>query len=140
MNNHMFGIWIDHSHAQMVEVRDGQRVANMIVESFVEPRHRSTGQKGVPLPGHLGGNTESRDRNRRTEELHRFYERVIERIPQDSNLVIMGPGEARLELAERMTRHQGLCERVVLLETAPLMNLAAIADRIQKLCVAEATP
>lgn len=137
MNSHVFGIWIDHSHAQLVEMQDGQRVANMIVESFVEPRHRSTGQKEVPLPGRLGGNTESHDRNRRAEELCRYYDRVIERIPGDSSLVIMGPGEARNELAERMSRFQGLCERVVLSEATRLMSLAEIIDRIHRMTNAE---
>lgn len=130
MNNHMMGIWIDHNLAKLVEVKDGRQIASTTIESNAEPRHRSTGQTGVPLPGHIGGNTESHDRNRRTEELHRFFDHVMDRIPETAEVMIMGPGEARLELADRINRKSRLGARIISSESASRMTINEIFGRI----------
>jgi hypothetical protein len=52
-------VWIDHANARIVRLTNGEEPAFTSILSDVEPHHRSTGQTGVPPPGHIGGNTQS---------------------------------------------------------------------------------
>ena len=124
-------VWIDHASARMVELTNGQQPKFTTIQSQVEPRHRSTGQWGVPPPGHIGGNTESHDQNRREEQFHRFYDLVLEKLSNCDGLLIMGPGEAKHELIGRMKRMPQLHARVLKTETASRMSNPQMAARLR---------
>lgn len=134
MKNPCLGIWIDHNLAKIFHFRDRREAYWTTVLSFVEPRHRTTGQTGVPLPGHLGCNTESHDRNRREQELHRFYDRVIAEVPDDARLIVLGPGEAKRELISRMEQTRGNHLGVIHTETTPSkLTESQIMERVQRI-------
>lgn len=126
------GVWIDHSRACVVAV--GQRGAPQVFEIFseVEPHHRSTGQSGVPPPGHVGGNLESRYQRRRQQELERFYDRVIAALAGCRSVLVMGPGQARRELYQRLRAHPALGGRILGVQTAPKLSLRQMAARVRE--------
>lgn len=127
------GVWIDHASARIVELTAGRAPAFKTLLSHAESRHRSTGQSGVPPPGHIGGNTESHYQNRREEHLHRFYDQVLESITSADGLAIMGPGEAKSELLTRMERINGLRARALQTETTTRLSDEQILARVKGL-------
>jgi len=131
MYERIVGIWIDHDQAQIVEVSESRQAPLKTIHSYAEPRHKSTGQQGVPLPGHLGCNMESRDRNRRSEEFRRFYDRVIEAIPAAGDLVIMGPGLAKREFVKRLRQNPALDARVLRVQTASKLSTKQIVAELR---------
>jgi len=140
MNDRYAAIWIDHAQAQIVQMENGQRHSVRTIESFAEPRHRTTGQTGVPLPGHLGCNTESHDRNRRAGELNRFYDQVIEAIPEGAELVVMGPGFAKRDFLKRLRLDPELDSRILRVQTSSKLSVNQIVAELRKVTRRTAAP
>lgn len=93
-------IWIDHKQARICWVNDDSEPgAIFTISADVESHHKARGGKGIPLPGHLGGGRESHDDRRRHQEHKRFFQRIIDRCDDHCRLVLIGPGQARDELA-----------------------------------------
>lgn len=131
MSERRVAVWIDHDHADIVESADGRKPVTHTIKSFVEPRHRSTGQAGVPPPSRLGGNTEDHDRNRRALQLERFFDRVINAIPSESAVLVMGPGMAKSEFLKRVRRNPDLASRIVRVSTAGKLSINQIAAQLR---------
>lgn len=124
------GVWIDHNKAFIVDSARGE--ANWVtIKSEVESQHRTMGQKGVALPGHLGCNPESHYQNRREQQLQRHYDRVIDALGDAPAFLILGPGEAGLELWKRM-QHRGCREdQLIALEHADKMAISQLGARVR---------
>ncbi len=86
----------------------------------------------MPPPGRVGGGTEHRDRNRREEQLKRFYDRVLESLMHADAILVIGPGEAKRELLGRMEQKSALRARVLQTETASRLTDAQMLARLQR--------
>jgi Bacterial archaeo-eukaryotic release factor family 10 len=131
-------VWIDHASARLFELRNGEPPRVSTMNSGAESQHRSTGQSGVPPPGHIGGNSESHYQNRREGQLHRFYDEVIERLLNCDALLILGPGEAKHELIGRMERRPGLQPRDMKTETVSRLSDPQIAEKLRQFAASTA--
>ncbi len=112
-------VWIDAREAVIVRLQ-GKRASLERVESDVPAHHRSTGHvrhdPGVRHGG--GGPPQTAGEPHRLEHLGRFVEQVARQLPEDDDLVILGPGTVRehlehrvRELDERHGRSRGIsCE------------------------------
>lgn len=142
MDTVFVGVWIDHQRAYVVEVSDGREPTCVTIESQAERRRRSTGQSGVPLPGHLGGNTESRDWNRRTGQFARYFDRVIHSLPECAGLVIMGPGLAKRDLWKRIREKEPRTWEpcVLAVQTAPKLTIPQVAARVREVAASRFDP
>jgi hypothetical protein len=98
------------------------------------------GQSGVALPGHIGGNVESRYEHRRQRELHQYYDQVVKQTLGADAILVMGPGEAKLELLARMKRVKGSRAPLYQTETAPRLSDAEIAQRLRRFQQQISTP
>ena len=96
--NHKVGIWIDHKKAVIVSA-SGDRVTAETLESDVGPHTRYSG----PQDG--GGEKKYEDRH--GQHLDRYYDEVISQLGQPEAVLIFGPGEAKLQLKERLSRSKG---------------------------------
>jgi len=98
------GIWIDHTKAVIVFV-SADRVTAKIVESDVGPHARYSGRAPYPTPGGpKAGRGEKKYEARYGQHLDRYYDEVISQLGQPEALLIFGPGEAKLQLKERLSR------------------------------------
>lgn len=127
--NKYYGVWLDHARAHVVEIDALGGMHGETIESDVEGHHRSFGQSGVSPPGHVGGNPESHYEHRRAEELKRYYREVIRRIEDGTQILVMGPGEAKYELERELRRRPELLAHVVGFETADRLSFEQIAAR-----------
>jgi len=117
------GVWIDHRKAVIAILAGkseeiGQVTSNM--EKHV--RYSAAAQEDSA--------EDQRDR-RFTGHLNKYYDEVIARIREADSILILGPGEAKIELQERL-RHEALGARIVGIETVDKMTDRQVAARARQ--------
>lgn len=132
--NHKVGIWIDHKKAVIV-FASGDRVTFKTLESEVGPHARYSGHSGYPKPdgdGQQGGAGEKRYEERYSQHLDRYYDEVISQLGQPEAVLIFGPGEAKLQLRERLSRSKALYERIVGVETTDKLTDPQVVAKVKE--------
>jgi len=131
--NDRIGIWIDHSKAVIVSV-SSDRVTVRTLESKVGPHTRYSGRAGSTMleggPQDEGG--EKRYEERYGQHLGRYYDEVISQMGQPEALLILGPGEAKLQLQERLSHSKALTECVVGIETTDKLTDPQIVAKVKE--------
>jgi hypothetical protein len=121
--NHKVGVWIDHKKAVVVSA-SASGVTAKTLESEVGPHTRYSG----PLDG--GGEKKYEDRH--GEHLDRYYDEVITQLGQPEALLIFGPGEAKLQLKERLSRSKALSARIVGIEASDKLTDPQIIAKVKE--------
>jgi len=117
------GVWIDHRKA-VVAILAGRSEELRQLPSKMEKHVRYSGAAQEDSP------EDQRDR-RFTGHLNKYYDEVIALVAGADAILIMGPGEAKGELALRLG-HAQLRERIVGIETADKMTDRQIAARVRQ--------
>ena len=126
------GIWIDHRKAVIVFVSAGD-VTVKTVASDVGPHAHYSGRAGYPTAdGPREGGGEKKYEERYGQHLDRYYDDVISQLGQPESLLIFGPGEAKLQLRERLSRSKSLSGRVEELETTDKLTDAQIVAKVSE--------
>ena len=116
------GIWIDHKKAVIVTI-SGDQVSTETLSSGVGPHpHYGGSQEG-------GG--EKKYEERRRHDLDRYYDEVISQVGEPDALLVFGPGEAKLELKERLGRSAVMSKRIVAVETTDRLTDPQIVARVK---------
>jgi hypothetical protein len=121
--NHKVGIWIDHKKAVIVSVSTGG-ITSKTLESEVGSHGRFSG------PQEGGGEKKYEDRY--GEHLDQYYDQVIGELGQPEALLIFGPGEAKLQLKERLSRSKALSESIVGVETSDKLTDPQIVAKVKE--------
>jgi hypothetical protein len=117
------GVWIDHKKAVIVSIAAG-RVTTRTLESDVGPHpHFSGSQEG-------GG--EKNYEERHSHELDRFYDDVIRQLGEPDALLLFGPGEAKLQLKDRLGRSNALSGRIVAVESTDKLTDPQIVAKVKE--------
>jgi hypothetical protein len=130
--NHKAGLWIDHKKAVIVAA-SADPVTATTVESQVGPHARYSGRAGYPTPNgpHDGGGEQSYE-GRYGEHLNRYYDDVIARLEHPEALLILGPGEAKLQLKERLSHVKALASCAVVVETTDKLTDPQIVAKVKE--------
>ena len=117
------GLWIDHREATIVMLTgEGEEVK----------RIRSGMEKHVRFAGGAEQGTSEDMRDRRfTNHLNQFFQEVITCVRDAESILIIGPGEAKGELAKRL-ESENLAGRIVGIETVDKMTDRQIAARVRQ--------
>ena len=116
------GIWIDHRKAVIVSA-SADEVTAKTLESSVEPHpHYAGSQEG-------GGEKKYEERHGR--QLDRYYDAVISQLGQPEAVLIFGPGEAKFQLKERLSRST-LSESVVTVESTDKLTDPQIVAKVKE--------
>ena len=118
------GLWIDHRKAVIVTLADGGEEINEIA-SDVGKHVRFSGDQSED-----GAADDMRDRQF-AGHLSVFYDQVIASIHDAEAILILGPGEAKGELAKRL-ESKGLGDRLVGIETVDKMTDPQIAAAVRQ--------
>ena len=130
--NHEVGIWIDHKKAVIVSA-SADRVTVKTLTSEVGPHARYSKRAGYPTPdGPQEGGGEKTYEERYGQHLDRYYDEVISQLGQPEALLIFGPGEAKLQLKERLSRSKALSECVVEVETADKLTDPQVVAKVKE--------
>jgi hypothetical protein len=131
--NDRIGIWIDHGKAVIVSASP-ERVTVNTLESKVGPHSRYSGRAGATMsqggPQDEGG--EKRYEERYREHLDEYYDEVISHLGQPETLLILGPGEAKLQLKERLSHSKALSRCNVGIETADKLTDTQIVAKVKE--------
>lgn len=122
------GLWIDHHRTVMVSVVNGKEVMREIrsnVEKHVKP---SGGTNASPPNISTMSTAEDMVDRRYGNHLNGYYDGVVSLIRNADSIWIFGPGEAKVELKERLER-QELGGRIVSVEPAGKMTDRQIAAK-----------
>ena len=129
--SHKVGVWIDHKKAVIVSASAG-RVTAKTLESEVGPHARYSGRAGYPMPdGPRDGRGEKKFEGRYNQHLDQYYDEVISQLGQPEALLIFGPGEAKLQLKERLSRSKALSERIIGIEPADKLTDPQIIAKVK---------
>jgi stalled ribosome rescue protein Dom34 len=117
------GVWIDHRKA-VIAILAGKSEEISQVTSNMEKhvRYSAAAQEDSA--------EDQRDR-RFTGHLNKYYDEVIARIREADSILILGPGEAKIELQERL-RNEALGGRIVGTETVDKMTDRQVAARARQ--------
>ncbi len=123
------GLWIDHRQAVLV-LQPDHPVAIKRIASNLERHVRYSGVSH-PRNGdtHLDTTEDGRDR-RFEDNLYHYYDDVIAELRDASAILIMGPGEAKIEFQKRLGVHR-LDGRVVGLQPADKLTDEQIAAEVR---------
>ena len=117
------GVWIDHRKAVIVAAGDAG-VDIQRIPSKMEKRVRfSGGAQAVSAE-------DIRDR-RYANHLDQYYAAVTSRIREAESILLLGPGEAKIELKHHLER-EGLGGRVVGVDTVDKMTDRQIAAKVTR--------
>ena len=117
------GVWIDHSRAVIASSSAGQ-VTTRTLKSDVDGHPHYGGQQD--------GGGEKKYEERHSAHLDRYYDSVIELMGLADGLLILGPGEAKLELKERLGRSKTLAALPVAVEAADKLTDAQIVAKVKE--------
>jgi len=128
------GLWIDHKQAVIVPNIEDEA---QHIDSHVEKHVRfSGGARSDNAGGSYAGSPEDNRENRFHEELNRYYDEIISHLHEATSILIMGPGEAKIELQKRL-KERKIADVVVVIETADKMTdrqiMAEVRDHFQAL-------
>ena len=124
------GIWIDHRRAYIVGLNAGVPAATSILSNAEKHPARAADS---PSPGPFEAQkvpADDRQQRALTGELNLYYDAVIDSIRGYGKLLIIGPGEAKVELRARMIKtHQG--DRIAAVEPADKMTDPQIVAKVK---------
>ena len=137
--NPKVGIWIDHEKAVIVTASlEGVTVKTL--ESEAGPHARYSARSAYPNADgpqtatgeEKSGRGEKKYGNRYNEQLQRYYDKVIRQIGHPLALFIFGPGEAKLQLQERLGHSKVLSEHLVDVDTTDKLTDPQIVAKVKE--------
>ena len=93
------GVWIDHKKAVIVVAGRGD--ARTVLSDLGGHTRFMRGSAGGSDSSH-SGESESRFEERSRRQLDHYYDEVIAKLGEVDSLLILGPGEAKTQLKERL--------------------------------------
>ena len=120
--NHDVGVWIDHKKAVIVSISAGQ-VTTRTLESDIGGHPRYSGFQA-------GG--EKKYEEHHNQDLDRYYDDVIGQLGKPDALLLFGPGEAKLQLKERLGRSKGSSESIVAVESTDKLTDPQIVAKVKE--------
>jgi hypothetical protein len=101
------GVWVDHAKAWIVSIA-GDETRTEEVLSHVDPHFRPHGGSRTSVPyGPQEKSSESRIEGHRKKQLHSYYRELCDRLTGTTEVLILGPEQARRELHEEIERRSG---------------------------------
>jgi hypothetical protein len=126
-----YGIWIDHKSAIVVHLEDHTYTVTRIA-SEAERKHRATGGvRGQQPFVHRSVNSGARDEAHRRNDWQRHYERVIQALPIDASVYVLGSGQAKAEFVGYLKRHGPPTIEVMGVEATPRLTQGQLIARIK---------
>ena len=134
------GIWIDHKKAVIVTKKQTERSYEEDVELAVTQISSDVERKVRLAGGSRTRNTpwgpqevavDSKIQARQNQQLKKFYHRIIEGITDADKILIMGPGEAKLELKKEIEKTKALIPKIVGVHISDKMTTNQIAAKVK---------
>ncbi len=124
------GLWIDHRKTVIVTIEDEGEVTREIKSNMEKHVRFSSGTQSNDS-NHFEGSTAEDVRDRQFgDHLDKYYDGIISLIREADSIWIIGPGEAKVEIENRLKR-DGLGDRIVGIETVDKMTDRQITAKVR---------
>jgi stalled ribosome rescue protein Dom34 len=117
------GVWIDRKKAVIVSIAAGDVTTTTLTSDIGAHPHFAGSQEG-------GGEKKYEERHR--EALDRYFDDVIAQLGRPDALILFGPGEAKLQLRERLGRSAVSREISVAVEPADKLTEPQIVAKVKE--------
>ena len=121
--SHDVGVWIDHEKAVIVAISAGH-VTTKTLESDVGPHPHYAGSQ------ESGG--EKKYEERHNLRLDQYYDEVISQLGQPDAVLLFGPGEAKLQLKDRLGRSKVSSQSIVAVESTDKLTDPQIVAKVKE--------
>jgi hypothetical protein len=124
------GIWIDHRKAVLAAIENGEESLRTLEADVGRHAGPSGGSRTATPWGPQAPNDEHARERRYEQHLVRFYHDVIQAAGRPDQLLVMGPAQAKHELAEEIAESP-LKAVPLTVETVDEMTDAQVAARLR---------
>jgi len=124
------GLWIDHRKTVIVTIENEVEVTREIISNMEKHVRFSSGTHSNADNNSQGSTAEDVRDRQFGDHLGRYYEGIISIIRDADSILIFGPGEAKVELENRLKR-EDLGGRIVGIETVDKMTDHQIAAKVR---------
>lgn len=125
------GIWLDHSRAVVVFL-NGHKLEKILIESHADSHYRLSGGARSKTPyGPQDVSSERRLQEKRAHQLHQYYQEVINKIGDADQILVFGPGEARIEFEKEIQKSKILASKTRTTEPADKMTDNQIVAKVK---------
>jgi hypothetical protein len=126
------GLWIDHRKAVIVSMQNGIAETREISSDMEKHVRFANGAQARGSDDSQGSTAEDVRDRQFGDHLNLFYGEIIKLIRDAESIWILGPGEAKGELENRL-KHEDLGARVVGIETEDKMTTPQIIAKVKSL-------
>ena len=131
------GIWLDQEKAFVISKLNGEEDF-FKVRSEVDGRVRVSGGSRSKTPyGPQEAVSENTREERRKHQLRRYYQAIIKELNDSDEILIFGPGEAKLGLVREIKKSKALNSRIAGVETADKMTEAQMRAKVNSYFIKE---
>lgn len=125
------GVWIDHRKAVVVQLTDrGEKIQQ--IDSSAERPFASPGGPGTDQPNRSTSyQPEDKQDRKFMKQLETFYDSLLTTLRGADSVLIIGPGEAKVEFQKRL-KSKKFPAHVIELRTADKMTNPQIAALVRK--------
>jgi hypothetical protein len=125
------GLWLDHRQAIIVRFFDyGDDIIRLVSDLPKHIRFSGVSYDRTELNPHNDFAEDKRDK-RFKQLLNHYYDDVILSLASADSILILGPGEAKLELQKRLTKSEFVSAEITV-ETADKMTERQVAARVRQ--------
>jgi hypothetical protein len=125
------GLWIDHRQTVIVNLLDqGEEVTRVSSKVGKRTRYSGASESQDASGSHDDASEDGRDR-RFDNHLGKDYDKIISHLRDADSILIIGPGEAKVELQKRL-QGEALGARIVGIEAADKMTDGQIAAAVRE--------
>ena len=124
------GLWIDHRKAIIVIIENKVDSIQEVLSDMEKHTRFSSGAHS-DSPNNVNGSTAEDIRDRQFDlHLKKFYEKIVAIVQNADSVLILGPGEAKVEFAKRL-KQDNLDDRIIGIETIDKMSDAQIIAKVR---------
>jgi stalled ribosome rescue protein Dom34 len=125
------GVWMDYRKAVAVILNNGHVDLNIIESETEAPSRSSGGHHQVSPYSHQDVVAEDHRKHRFEGELNKYFERITRRLKSSSELVLLGPGQAKKEF-QNYLRGQHAAVKVRECKASQAMSNTELAQYVSK--------
>ncbi|HOY67830.1 MAG TPA: hypothetical protein PLP29_13165 [Candidatus Ozemobacteraceae bacterium] len=99
------GVWVDHRKAVIVTLTQDQETVHVISSEAETGAHASAGDGPRAQYGAQAMYADDTLQNKSSIHLKKYYNDIVAHLNNADSIMLMGPGEAKLELQRNLVRH-----------------------------------
>jgi hypothetical protein len=127
------GLWLDHRQAVIVSITDEGETIKRVASGIERKVRLSGGSRTAKTPyGPQQVSVDGKQQERIQRQLRRYYQEIIRSIRDATQILMLGPGEAKIELKKEMEKSKELAAKKIALETADKMTDKQVAAKVRQ--------